>query len=177
MLAKVLDRLHCDWSVVPASEPDPFLHPGRAGRIILNGLDAGWIGDLHPLVAAEWGLGGAAAFELDIAAVVDAVPDVVHFTPLSPHPEVVQDLAIVVDSSVPAAEVVAVASSAGGAELESISVFDVFSGDQLGEGLVSIGLRLVFRSADRTLTEEEASRSRQDIVDALQAEKGASVRG
>ncbi|MEI7890223.1 MAG: phenylalanine--tRNA ligase subunit beta, partial [Actinomycetes bacterium] len=177
VIGGVLDSLHCQWKIVPPTEPEPFLHPGRSGVIEIAGRPAGWVGDLHPLVCAEWGLDGGVAFEVDFAAVVSASPEVLHYWAVSAHPMVGQDLAVVVDAGVSAAELIEIAEEVGSPELESVVVFDIYRGEQLGENAVSVGLRFAFRADDRTLTEEEASAVRQRILDALQDRKGAQSRG
>ena len=117
------------------------------------------------------------AFEVDLDAVISASPEVLHYWAVSAHPMVGQDLAVVVDAGVSAAELIEIAEEVGSPELESVVVFDIYRGEQLGENAVSVGLRFVFRADDRTLTEEEASAVRQRILDALQDRKGAQSRG
>ncbi|MCX6394505.1 MAG: phenylalanine--tRNA ligase subunit beta [Solirubrobacterales bacterium] len=177
VIGQVLDSLHCEWRIVPVAEPEPFLHPGRSGVIEIAGRPAGWVGDLHPLVSTEWGLDGGVAFEVDLNAVISASPEVLHYSPVSAHPMVGQDLAVVVDAAVSAAELIEIAEEVGSPELESVSVFDIYRGKQLGENSVSVGLRFAFRADDRTLTEEEATAVRQRILEALQDRKGAQSRG
>jgi phenylalanyl-tRNA synthetase beta chain len=149
----------------------------RSGVIEVNGVVAGWLGELHPEIASEWGLAPTVVAEFDLAAVIASAPEVVHYTPISQHPAVLQDLAVLVPLSVSSAEVVAAAIKAGGDELESASVFDVYEGEGIESGFRSIGLRLVFRAFDRTLTEEEASNGRAAILAVLETERGAKQRG
>src|SRR5439155_12399227 len=108
-----------------------FLHPGRAA---LAGT-LGWVGELHPLVAAAWDLEGGAAFELDLDALPD--PATAVFRPLASHPAVHQDLAVVVADEVPAARVLDVTRGAAKL-LERVEVFDVYRGAQVGEGRRSL---------------------------------------
>ena len=164
-----------------ASKLDPceeFLHPGRSASISCAGRTLGWVGELHPLVAEAWELaaGPVVVFELDVEALIELAPQVRHYKPFSSQPAVFQDVAFSVDRSVPAADLLAAATAAGGAELESVEVFDLYSGEQVGEGRVSIGLRFSFRTPDRTMTEAEATAIRTAIVDAVSAKTGAQAR-
>jgi phenylalanyl-tRNA synthetase beta chain len=128
------------------------------------------------LVAAEWDTGGAVVFELDVEAVIAAAPGTIAYSGVSAQPAVLQDLAVVVPNTTAAGDLVDVARKAGGKELESVEVFDVYSGEQVGIGNVSIGLRLAFRVADRTLTEEEASVIRNRILAAITEHAGGQAR-
>jgi len=177
LIGALLDRLHCDWQATRQSEVEPFLHPGRAADISIAGRNAGWVGELHPAVVGGWGMQGGVAFELDVATVIEGVADVVHYSPVSAFPAVSQDLAVVVSSGTPAAELVAIARDAGGSELEHVEVFDVYEGEGIGAGQVSIALRLRFRAPDRTMTEDEATGLRGAILAALEERKGARARG
>ncbi len=175
LLAGVLETLRVPWAVETAGQP--FLHPGRAGRVVLpGGGTIGWVGEIHPQVAAAWDLDAAAAFEIDLDAAIAAVPGVASYRDVTTFPEVRQDLAVVVGDDVAADRVVGVARAAGGPHLERAEVFDVYRGPQVGEGRVSLALRLAFRAADRTLTDAEVAEGREAILAALAAELGAEPR-
>jgi phenylalanyl-tRNA synthetase beta chain len=181
VLALLLDTLRVGWRVEPATEP--FLHPGRSAAVLVRegeGDDAretnvGWLGELHPAIAAGWELERVAAFELDLDAVIASAPGAVRYQDYTSFPEVRQDLAVVVPDDVPSGEVVRVVREAGGPLLASAEVFDVYRGEQLGEGMVSLALRLAFRSPERTLTDEDVAARRANIEAAL-AQLGGSLR-
>jgi phenylalanyl-tRNA synthetase beta chain len=163
ILEGMLDTVDAEWWVEP--DERPFLHPGRTATV-LSGDErkTGWIGELHPLVARAWDLEGAvAAFEIDFDLLAEAVPDTRRFEPLSPYPLVVQDIAVVVDDEVLAADVQAAVREGGGDLLERVALFDVYRGEQLGEGKKSLALRLEFRAPDRTLTDDEVAERRAAI--------------
>jgi len=174
VLAALLDMLRVDWRVEPASEP--FLHPGRAAAVLAGGERVGWLGELHPAVADDWELGRVAAFEIDLDRAIAAVPGPVRYEDYTSFPEVRQDLAVVVPASVPAGEVVAIVREAGGPLLAQAGVFDVYAGEQVGEGNVSLALRLAFRSPERTLTDEEVAERRAMIEAALADKVGGRIR-
>ncbi|MFL5907580.1 MAG: phenylalanine--tRNA ligase subunit beta [Solirubrobacterales bacterium] len=178
-LKAVLEALAAQLGLGVDVEPgdEPFLHPGRCGRVIVGGEDAGWIGEIHPLVCRGWDLEAAAGFEIDLAPLVAASPygretyeDVISY------PAVHQDVAVVVDESVPAAEVRRAVLEGGGDLLRSAEVFDLYRGEQLAEGKKSLALRLSFRAADRTLTDEEVAERRREIEVAV-SKIGGSLRG
>jgi phenylalanyl-tRNA synthetase beta chain len=174
VLESVATQLGVTTEVVPGDEP--FLHPGRSGRILIAGEDAGWIGELHPLVCREWDLDSAAGFELDLAPLVAASPiGEESYEDVISYPAVHQDVAVVVDESVPAAEVRGAVLEGGGELLRSAEVFDLYRGEQLGEGRKSLALRLSFRAPDRTLTDEEVAGLREAIRSKL-SEIGGTLR-
>ncbi|HET6866343.1 MAG TPA: phenylalanine--tRNA ligase subunit beta [Solirubrobacteraceae bacterium] len=174
VLAGLLDTLRVPWTLVHASEP--FLHPGRSARILADGEPAGWVGEIHPLVAANWDLDDTvAAFELDL----DAVP--VPITPLyrevSSFPDVREDLAVVVPEHVSADELIDAVQGAGRPLLAGVEVFDVYRDpEKLGEGNKSLALRLTYRATDRTLTDGEVAERREAIAAAVQNALGGRIR-
>ncbi|MGE5407429.1 MAG: phenylalanine--tRNA ligase subunit beta [Syntrophothermus sp.] len=154
-------------SFEPAAEP--FLHPGRAAAVELHGVPAGWIGELHPLVCRGWDLDAAVGFEIDTAPLLaaatlgeEAYEDVTTF------PAVYQDLAVVVPAEIAATEVRDAVLAGGSELLGAAEVFDLFAGEQLGEGRKSLALALEFRAPDRTLTDEEVAGLRAAIAAELE---------
>jgi phenylalanyl-tRNA synthetase beta chain len=177
VLADLLDTVRAPWSVEAAPDGEPFLHPGRSARILLDGTSAGWLGEVHPSIAARWGLTDpVAAFELDLDAVA-ALSATTQYRDLTSFPEVREDLAVIVADSVTAAQVIAVARRAGGSLLATTEVFDVYRDDErIGAGDVSLALRLHFRAPDRTLTDEEVAARRTKIAAALAEQLQGRVR-
>jgi phenylalanyl-tRNA synthetase beta chain len=149
-------------------EPQPFLHPGRAARVRLGGVEAGWLGEVHPLVSREWDLEAAAGFQIGLAELVAASPiGRERYEDVTTYPSVRQDLAVVVDEDVPAARVRETVLAGGGELLRSADVFDLYRGEQVGEGRKSLAIGLEFRAPDRTLTDEEVAERRAAITEAL----------
>ncbi len=176
VLEALMRALRVDFRVEPGSDR-PFLHPRRGATVIVGETPAGWLGELHPSVAAEWDLDGVAGFELDFGVLASAATAVPRYEDLTSFPAIRQDLAVVVADDVPAARVLEVIRSAGGALLLGAEVFDVYRGAQVGEGLASLAIRLEFRAADRTLTDEEVAQRREKIVAALRDQVGGELRG
>jgi phenylalanyl-tRNA synthetase beta chain len=180
LLAGLLTGLGVDWRLVDGGPP--FLHPGRAAEVLLDAQDIGYIGELHPLVMREMGLGELerppAVFEIDLGAVVStAAKTTRRYEDLITYPPVHQDIAVVVDEAVEAQTVVDAVRSAGGPELRSVRIFDLYRGEQVGEGRKSLALRLEFRSPERTLTDEEVAAIRARIEARLAQEVGGTLRG
>jgi phenylalanyl-tRNA synthetase beta chain len=174
VLGGLLEALHASWDVVRGDQP--FLHPGRSATILIDGEPAGWLGEVHPLVAAEWNLAETvAAFELDLDAVPE--PATIVYEDVTTFPEVREDLAVVVSEEVSAAQVLDVVRSAGAPLLRSVEVFDVYrDADRIGAGNVSLALHISYRAADRTLTDEEVAGRRHAIADALSQQLRGRVR-
>lgn len=150
-------------------------HPGRCAEVLVGGTVVGHAGELHPAVVERCGLPkGTCAVELDL----DAVP-ITESLPaprVSPFPAVFQDLSIVIDAGVPAQDVIDAVRDGAGELLEDVSLFDVYTGPQVGAGRKSLTLALRFRAADRTLTEDEASAARDAALAAAADRVGAVLR-
>jgi phenylalanyl-tRNA synthetase beta chain len=168
-------QLGAELSVEQAGEP--FLHPGRSARVDVAGQPAGWIGELHPLVCRAWDVEAAVAFEVDLAVLLAASPAGEEtFEDVTTFPAVYQDLAVVVPSDVASASLREAVLNGGGELLHAANVFDLYEGEQLGEGTKSVALRLEFRAADRTLTDEEVV-ARRAAIEAELEKIGGSLRG
>ncbi|CAL9369280.1 phenylalanine--tRNA ligase subunit beta [Streptomyces sp. enrichment culture] len=157
-------------------------HPGRCAElvVVVDGAErtVGHAGELHPRVVKALGLPArTCAMELDLDLVEAASAGPVRAPRISAFPVATQDVALVVDQGVPAAEVERHLTEGAGELLESIRLFDTFTGEQIGEGKKSLAYALRFRAADRTLTVDEATAARDAAV-ALAAERtGAVLRG
>jgi phenylalanyl-tRNA synthetase beta chain len=179
LLAGMLDRFHVRWSASPAEWP--FLHPGRSAAVSAEGADGaqvalGLLGELHPLVAADWDLGRTAVFAIDLGKLAELTPTVPAFAEFGTFPPLREDLAVTLPVAVPAEDVLARVRAAGGKQLVHAHVFDVYEGEQVGEGRRSLALALTFAALDRTLTDEDIAPVRERIVRAL-AEVGGELRG
>jgi phenylalanyl-tRNA synthetase beta chain len=179
VLVALLDALGMRWRLVAGGPP--FLHPGRAAEVVVDAREAGWLGELHPAVAADFGLGELerppVVLELDLGVVLPVAERVTRrYEDLITYPAVVQDIAVVVDEGIDARTVVDTVGAAAGDELRSVPVFDVYRGEQAGECRKALALRLEFRSADRTLTDAEVAERRDRIREAIAHETGGTLR-
>jgi len=153
------------------------LHSGRSMELVsVDGHRAGMLGEVSPEVLSRYGLPGrVAVLELDLQALLDALPARVVAREPSRFPAADLDLAVVVDEAVPAAEVRQ--SLLGASELvEQVSLFDTYRGPQVGPGRRSLAFRLRLRAADRTLGEEDLAEVRSQALSRLQARHGATLR-
>jgi phenylalanyl-tRNA synthetase beta chain len=175
LVEAILQSAGVEWWAEPGERP--FLHPGRAATILAGAEERklGWIGELHPLVAREWDLENAAAFELDLDLLAELSPGPAQFVPVSAFPPVIQDIAVVVPEEVAAGEVEAAIAEGGGELLARVELFDVYHGEQVGAGNKSLAIRLEFQAPDRTLTDDEVAGVRALIEDRL-AELGGRLR-
>jgi phenylalanyl-tRNA synthetase beta chain len=150
-------------------------HPGRCAEILLDGAVVGYAGQLHPAVIERTGLPkGVCAAELDLSAVPVAEP--LPAPAVSPFPAVFQDVSLIVADDVAAQAVVDAVRDGAGELLEDVRIFDVYTGPQVGAGHKSLALALRFRAPDRTLTEDEASTSRDAAVASAAERVGAVQR-
>ncbi len=150
-------------------------HPGRCAQLLVADLPIGYAGELHPKVVDALGLPKrTCAMELKLEALplVDRRPA----PSPSPYPPVLLDVALVVDESVPVAEMETTLRHGGGDLLEELHLFDVFTGEQVGAGKRSLAYSLRFRAPDRTLTVEEATAARDSAVAAAASRFGAALR-
>ena len=172
---------------VRADQHEPW-HPGRCAALFIADAGqrrlAGHAGELHPRVTAAFGLPPrTCAVELDLSAVETAAARLgpVQAPVISSYPVATQDVALIVADTVPAADVeralAAGAARAGDVLLEDLRLFDVYTGDQAGEGRKSLAYTLRFRAPDRTLTAEEARAAREAAVAEASLQVGAVLRG
>jgi phenylalanyl-tRNA synthetase beta chain len=165
----IVDTVYAALKAEPAFEraEDALLHPGKSAR-----TSAGVVGELHPgVLEGAWG-----AFELDLAELLEVEREEVRYEDVVSFPAVRQDLAFTVPEDVPAARLVAAAREAAGEELREMRPFDVYRGEQVGEGRKSIAFAVSFQSSERTLTDKDAAELRQRIVSALAERFGAELR-
>jgi phenylalanyl-tRNA synthetase beta chain len=154
----------------------PGMHPGRGAEVVVDGVVVGAVGEIHPEVAAAWGLVKRVAVgELD-TAVLDR-RGAREFRAPSSLPPVVFDLAFDVGDDVPASRLLGVVREAGGPLLERLVVFDVFTGPPLDPGRRSIAVRLTFRDPDRTLTDEDLAPVRDRIAARVATDIDGRLRG
>ncbi len=159
---------------VSAATQAPW-HPGRCARILLEGTEIGYAGELHPRVCSAYGVPPrTCAVEVDLDALIAASPGLTRAPVFSNMPLAKEDVALVVAAEVTAAELADTLREGAGELLESIRLFDVYTGSQIGDGKKSLAFALRFRAFDRTLTEAETSAARDAAV-ALAAERHGAV--
>ena len=153
-----------------------YLHPGKVAEVKVNGQTVGVFGELHPLVKEKYEVGDApilvADFDLDALRAASPAYGIV---PVPEFPPVFEDIAVIVDESVPAARVEALIKQTGGRSVSAVSLFDVYRDEKLGAGKKSLAYNLTYQS-DKTMTDAEAAAIRNKIVKRLEQEVGAKLR-
>ncbi len=154
-----------------------YLHPGKAAEIQVGGQSVGFFGELHPLVKDKYDFGEAPVLvaEFDLAALRQAASGDYALTPVPEVPPVLEDIALIVDESVPAVQIEALIRQTGGKVLAAVKLFDVYRGEQIGAGKKSLAYSLTYQ-AEKTLTDKEAADIRNKIVRRLERELGAKLR-
>ncbi len=154
-----------------------YLHPGKAAHVMINGQIVGVFGELHPLVKERYEFGEAPILvaEFDLEA-LRAIEPSYGFRPVAEVPPVIEDIAVIVDETVPASRVEALIRQTGGKLLARVKLFDVYRGEQIGAGKKSLAYNLTYQS-DKTMTDAEAAAIRNKIVKRLEYELGAKLRG
>jgi phenylalanyl-tRNA synthetase beta chain len=152
-------------------------HPGRCAQVRVGDRVIGHAGELHPRVVEAVDVPArTVAFEVDLDALLSAAPATAAGPELSTMPVAKEDLAVVVEAGVPAEQVRRALLRGGGALVESVRLFDTYTGEQVGPGRTSLAFALRFRAADRTLSAAEVAHARQSALEAAQAECGAVLR-
>ncbi len=164
-----------DYDVQPATEEYAF-HPGRCAQLLKDGKVFGVIGELHPKVLENYGLGArACAAVLDFNALFALRDPVRQYQPLPKFPAVTRDLAFVCDDEIPVLALKKSIAAAAGSRLEKVTLFDVYKGKQVADGKKSVAFNLVLRSADGTLKDEDADAIVKKVRKAL-TDLGAELR-
>ncbi len=151
-------------------DPKPFLHPGRQADIYYGNVCLGYLGEVHPLVADSYGIGQRAYI-----AVIDMPNVVAHssfdrkFEGIAKFPAVTRDLSMVVKKDIHAADIDNMIRQRGGKDLESVSLFDIYEGNQIAEGYKSMAYSIVFRSKEKTLTDDDINKTMKKILNGLES--------
>lgn len=175
VLQTLLEALHIsEWQI--QRQELPFLHPAQSGLVSTGGREAGYIGMLHPRVTREAELPEKiAVIELDLESLMASSKEPQYFD-IPRFPALQIDIALVVSEDVGCAQVEEVIREAGGPLLRELRLFDLYRGEQVGEGYKSLAFSLTFYALNRTLTDEEVLALRDGIVKALVEKLGARLR-
>ena len=167
-------------SVRRAANP-AHLHPGRSAELVVNGAAGGLFGELHPKVAAAFGKGFAdravQVAELDLEAVLAAVPDRFPYRPFPTVPPAKRDIAVIVLEETPAEAVLAEIRAAGGDLLTDAVLFDVYTGESVPAGTKSLAYALVYQAPDKTLSDKEIEKAHGKVEGRLRHVLKAKIRG
>lgn len=170
-----LEALYQPAALKFEARPHPALHPGRAARVLLDGVEVGWLGELHPRWQQKYELPQAVVlFEVDAASLAQA--PFPRPSPLSRFPAVVRDISLLVESRVAAQDILDAILGEKPDIVREVGMFDLYQGSSLPEGKKSIAFRVVMQHTERTLTDSEADAARDTVVGLLGRRFGASLR-
>ena len=157
---------------------NPLFHPGKCAQVTIHGNEAGVLGQLHPLAQERYEVSDFPVLvaDMDLEAVLSAIPDRFDIRPVPILPPVLEDLAVVVDEAIPAARVKDLIRAVGGHMVTEIHLFDVYRGEQVGPGKKSLAYSLTYQDPERTLTDQDVAKIRDRIIQQLAMQLDAKLR-
>ena len=176
-LEAVMSGLRLPKATYTAVKDNPSFHPGRCASVSINGVLLGYMGQVHPLVAQNYGLDCEVyCVEIDFSKAFDMMLPEATFTPLPKYPAVTRDLSLLCDEAVTIADLENVITAAGGKLLRKVTLFDIYRGKGVAEGKKSVAFSLELRADDRTLTDTDSEGVVTKVLAALESKLGAVLR-
>jgi len=171
--------LHLPNIAYRSTKETPFLHPGRAAELLIDGKPVGCFGEMHPttVLAFELGERSILAADLDFEAIVAAVPERFAYSPVPRFPAALRDVAVIVDEAVANEQIATEMRAAGGDLLGGARLFDVYRDEPIPAGSKSLAYALTYQADDRTLTDKEVDKVHKKIEDRLRHVLKARIRG
>jgi phenylalanyl-tRNA synthetase beta chain len=181
VIEKLLKKLGMQNMKFEADTGKPSWHPGRCANITTTpysyDIQLGTAGEIHPEVLKSYDFDTPVyAAEIELGGLISITDLSRAYSPLDKYPAVTRDIALVADESVTALAIENIIRFIGGKMLESVKLFDIYRGKQIASGKKSMAFSLVYRAADRTLTDDEVAAQHAKIIGALEAEVGAVLR-
>ena len=176
-LEAILSGLNLPKASYTAVKDNPSYHPGRCAKVTVAGVDVGYMGQVHPLVAENYDMSGEIyCVEVNLTALFDLrLPDAT-FVPLPKYPSVTRDLALVCDEAVTVANCEDVITASAGKLLRGVKLFDIYRGVGIPEGKKSLAFSLELRADDRTLTDTDSETVVTKVLNALNEKLGVTLR-
>lgn len=153
------------------------LHPGRTASILLNGEEIGFIGQVHPNTQKEWDIKETYVFQLSLEKLLKTDLDDILYNAIPRFPSMSRDMALVVDQSTYAGDILETIRSAGGKLLKDVTIFDLYEGDKMEVGKKSVAFSLTYFDPERTLTDEEVTKAHQKVLKSVEENHNAQLRG
>ena len=176
-LDAILNGLRLPKATYTAVSTNPSYHPGRCAMVSINGIDLGYMGQVHPLVAKNYGIDCEVyCVEINFSALFALRLPEPTYVPLPKYPTITRDLAIVCDEAITVAQAEAVIEKSAGKLLRNIKLFDIYRGVGIAEGKKSLAFSLELRADDRTLTDADSEQVTSKVLTALEKELGAVLR-
>jgi len=160
-----------------AVKDNPSFHPGRCAKVTVNGVDVGFLGQIHPIVAKNYGIDAEVyCAEVNFSQLFEMTLPEPTYTPLPKYPTVSRDLSVLCDEALTVAEVEEVMTATGGKLLRGIKLFDIYRGTGVPEGKKSVAFALELRADDRTLTDTDSEAVVNKILTALESKLSVTLR-
>ena len=173
----ILESIRAEKITFVAETGNPSYHPGRCAKVYVNGAEIGVLGQIHPLVANNYGVDTELyCAELSFDALFAARGADPEYQPLPKFPAVTRDIAVLVDTTVTVGALEGCILGAAKGLLKEVKLFDIYNGANLPEGKKSVAFNLVLRADDRSLTAQEADDEVKAVLEALEKEFGAALR-
>jgi phenylalanyl-tRNA synthetase beta chain len=177
VIEALIERLHITGMEVNRNSELPFMHPGRCADLILNGQNAGFFGEVHPVVTKNYDLDVKVYIaEIDFKTLLQNISTDIVFKQLPKYPATTRDIAMLVKEDVLVGQIEKTISERSGKLLEKVQLFDVYQGKQIEAGHKSVAYKLTFRAEDRTLTDEEVQKVMKKVLNGLEMNCGAKLR-
>lgn len=174
---KTLDRLGIKGIEYIREEDNLTFHPGRTAKLILNGEEIGILGEIHVDVAENYDIQDRVYIaQLDFDKIVELTNLEIKYKPLPKYPSMLRDLALVVKEDVLVGDIQKIISRHGEGLIEKIELFDIYTGNQIPEGMKSVAYSITYRSYDRTLRDDEVNNIQQAIIEDLENTFDAKLR-
>ena len=176
-LEAVLNGLNLPNASYVAVNSNPSFHPGRCAAVSIDGVQIGYLGQVHPLVAQNYGMDCEVyCAEVNFSKLFELKKPDATYVPLPKYPSVTRDLSLVCEEAITVAEIENVIIASAGKLLRSVRLFDIYRGANLGEGKKSLAFSLELRADDRTLTDTDSEAVITKVLAALQEKCGISLR-
>ncbi len=155
----------------------PYLHPGKSCQLFSGEKSLGFFGEVHPQVTANFEIAQTVyLLEIDVETLVDLAADETKYKQLSKFPDMSRDSALLLDATIDAAQVLDIVSRSKSKLIESVTIFDVYTGQGIPAGKKSLALRIRYRDLDKTLTEEEVSKAHNKVINSICHQLAAEIR-
>ena len=176
-LEAIFKGLNVKKAVYTAVNDNPTYHPGRCAKVTVDGVDVGYMGQIHPVVASNYGMDmDVYAVEVSLTKLYDLLLPEATYVPLPKYPAVTRDLALLCDESVTVGQAQEVIAKAGGKLLRDVQLFDIYRGTGVPEGKKSLAFSLELRADDRTLTDSDSEGVVNKVLTALKDQLNAILR-
>lgn len=177
IIEQLLAQMHIYHADFSPLKDHPAFHPGRTAKLSIDGVEIGYLGEIHPAVADNFDCPEKTYIAiLDILPMIEKADMVRQYKALPKYPAVTRDIAMLVKDEVLVKDIETVINQRGGKMLEALRLFDVYKGDQVPAGMKSVAYTLTFRAPDRTLVEEDVNKAMEKILHGLKTNLDATLR-